>query len=210
MLFRSVRGVVAIDITLDGFSSYLAQRKVSPGSLTFILDAEGRVVASSDRTRSYANDEGRVELRHISSLDKELPSAAFSSRPRDGDRSSLLYTYHHGGKEYLVSLTDMPADLGKRWQFFVVSPVDDFTGAFNRNNQRLLLIGVAAIVLQVIIIYFLSSIISRPLERLAGNVDHIRELDAHQQPSISSAIREISSLSRAIDMLDNAVKSFSA
>ena len=205
-----VRGVVAIDITLDGFSSYLAQRKVSPGSLTFILDAEGRVVASSDRIRSYANDEGRVELRHISSLDKELPSAAFSSRPRDGDRSSLLYTYHHGGKEYLVSLTDMPADLGKRWQFFVVSPVDDFTGAFNRNNQRLLLIGVAAIVLQVIIIYFLSSIISRPLERLAGNVDHIRELDAHQQPSISSAIREISSLSRAIDMLDNAVKSFSA
>ena len=99
-----------------------------------------------------ANDEGRVELRHISSLDKELPSAAFSSRPRDGDRSSLLYTYHHGGKEYLVSLTDMPADLGKRWQFFVVSPVDDFTGAFNRNNQRLLLIGVAAIVLQVIMI----------------------------------------------------------
>lgn len=205
-----VRGVVAIDITLDSFSSYLAQRKVSPGSLTFILDAEGRVVASSDRAKNYANDEGRVELRHISSLDKELPSAAFSARPREGDRSSLLYTYHHGGKEYLVSLTDMPSNLGKRWQFFVVSPVDDFTGAFNRNNQRLLLIGVAAIVLQIIIIYFLSSIISRPLERLAGNVDHIRELDAQNHASISSSIREISSLSRAIDMLDNAVKSFSA
>jgi adenylate cyclase len=65
-------------------------------------------------------------------------------------------------------------------------------------------------VLQVVIFYFLSSIISRPLERLAGNVDHIRELDAQYQPSISSAIREISRLSRAIDMLDNAVKSFSA
>ena len=205
-----VRGVVAIDITLDSFSSYLAQRKVSPGSLTFILDAEGRVVASSDRVKNYANDEGRVELRHISSLDKELPSAAFSARPRDGDHSGLLYTYHHGDKEYLVSLTDMPADLGKRWQFFVVSPVDDFTGAFNRNNQRLLLIGVAAIVLQIVIIYFLSSIISRPLERLAGNVDQIRELDAQNHASISSPIREISSLSRAIDMLDNAVKSFSA
>jgi len=207
---NGVRGVVAIDITLDSFSNYLAQRKVSPGSSTFILDHEGRVVASSDKIRNYANDEGRVELRHISSLDKLLPSAAFSARPRDPGRSSLLYTYEHEGKEYLISLSDMPSDLGKRWQFFVVAPVDDFTGAFNRNNERLLMIGVAAILLQIVAIYFLSSMISRPLERLAANVDHIRELDSKSHDSVSSTVREIASLSRAIDMLDNAVKSFSA
>ena len=81
----------AIDITLDSFSQYLADRKVSPGSLSFILDSQGRVIAASDKSRTYASDEGRIELRHISSLDNELPSAAFSARPRDADRIRALH-----------------------------------------------------------------------------------------------------------------------
>ena len=47
-----VRGVVAIDITLDSFSQYLADRKVSPGSLSFILDSQGRVIGTEVVTSS--------------------------------------------------------------------------------------------------------------------------------------------------------------
>jgi len=206
----ALRGVVAIDITLDSFSQYLAERKVSAGSLSYILDREGRVIAASDHSRTYANDEGLLVLRHISSLDNELPSAAFSARPREADSTNLLYPFQRDGREYVVSLSSLAEDLGKRWQLFIVTPVDDFTGVLNRNNQRLLIFGLVAVVLQIVIIYFLSSVISRPLERLAVNVDQIRRLDTRPHPGIVSPIREISTLSRAVDTLDHAIQSFSS
>ena len=206
----AVRGVVAIDITLDSFSQYLANRKVSRGSLSFILDSQGRVIAASDRSRTYANDEGRIELRHISALDKELPSAAYSARPREADRSNLLYSFALKNNEYVVSLSSLPEDIGRRWQLFIVTPVEDFTGPFQRNNLRMLAFGLAALALQIAIIYLLSSVISRPLEQLALNVDRIRRLDTKVHPSIASSVREISTLSRAVDTLDHAVQSFSS
>lgn len=209
-----VRGVVAIDITLDGLARYLAERKVSRGTLSYILDGRGDVLAASDLSRSYSNNNGVLELRHISTLDNELPSVAFAARPRghedDAEAAKVFYPFEHAGREYVANLSTLPAEFGKRWQIFIVTPIDDFTGTFLRNNDRLLLFGLIAIALQIAIIYFLSSVISRPLERLAHNVDMIQNLGTHKLPLVASPVREITTLSRAIDTLDNAVQSFSA
>lgn len=204
-------GVAAIDITLEGLAQYLAERRISPGTLSYILDARGSVLAASDLSRSYTNNNGTLELRHISSLDNALPAAAYAARPRAEEDSKLLYSFRHDGREYVASLSTLPKNTGKRWQIFIITPVDDFTGAFRRNNNHLLLFGFIAIALQIAIIYFLSSVISRPLERLARNVEIIQELGgAHDLPVVSSPVREINTLSHAIDTLDNAVQSFSS
>ena len=205
-----VAGVVAIDITLDGLGQYLAERKVSPGSLSYILDSRGNVLAASDLSRTYTNNNGTLELRHISSLDNELPAAAFAARPRNPDSGRQLYSFVHEGREYAASLSALPAEFGRRWQIFIVTPMDDFTGTFRHNNNNLLIFGLISIALQIAIIFFLSGVISRPLERLATNVEKIRELGAHEVPSVQSPIREIATLSHAIDTLDNAIQSFSA
>ena len=204
-------GVAAIDITLDGLGQYLAERKISPGTVSYILDARGSVLAASDLSRSYANNNGTLELRHISSLENALPAAAYAARPRVEEGSKVFYSFTHAGREYVASLSTLPADFGKRWQVFIITPVDDFTGALRKNNDTLLLFGLIAIAFQIAIIYFLSSVISRPLERLARNVDMIQDLGiAHRLPVVSSPVREINTLSRAIDTLDNAVQSFSS
>jgi adenylate cyclase len=203
-------GVVAIDITLDGLSQYLAQRKVSPGTLSFILDQKGRVVAASDGSRTYASDQGELELRHISALDNDLPAAAFRARPREATTEHLLYAFQHGGREYAASLSALPADFGRRWQLFIITPIDDFTGVFTHHNNRLLAFGVLALVIQIVIIYLLSGVISRPLERIAASIDDIRQLQPGERPAIDSPIREIDTLSRAMGMLDHALKAFSA
>lgn len=205
-----VAGVAAIDITLDGLGQYLAQRKISPGTLSYILDGRGNVLAASDLSRTYTNDNGTLELRHISSLDSELPAVAFAARPRGPENDKLLYAFVHGGREYTASLSTLPADFGRRWQVFIVTPVEDFTGAFRRHNNQLLVFGLVAIALQIAIISFLSGVISRPLERLARNVETIQTLEAHTLPPVASPVREIATLSKAIDTLDNAVQSFAA
>jgi adenylate cyclase len=202
-----VRGVVTIDITLEGMAEYLAERRISPGTRSFMLDHQGHVIAASDSPKTYTNVRGRLELSHVTSLDDHLAAVAFGSRPRTGATS---YAFSYEGKEYLASLSSMPESFGKRWQLFIITPLEDFTSRFTRNNNILLAIGLGATVLQILVIYLLTSAVSAPLERLAHRVDRIQELKAHDVPPIKSPIREISVLSRAIETLDTAVASFAA
>ncbi len=200
-------GIAAADITLDGLSEYLAERKISPGTLSYILDHQGRVIANSELAKTYTTYNGRVELQHITSLGNDLPAIAFSARPRDSEK---LFPFAYGGKDYVASLTTLPPDFGKRWQLFIVTPLGDFTEAFQEHNERLFLFGMVAIALQIFIIYFLSSVISAPLEKLATKVVRIQDLEGENLPPLESPIREVAVLSRAIDTLDAAVKSFAA
>lgn len=203
-----LQGVAAADITLDDLSDYLAERKVSPGTLSYILDHQGRVIANSERAKTYASHAGRVELQHITSLGNDLPAVAFSFRPRGDEK---MFSFSHGGKDYVASLTTLPASFGKKWQLFVVSPLSDFTSIFAEHNNKLFAFGLVAIALQIFIIYFLSSVVSAPLERLAHKVTRIQDLGSGEAlPPLHSPIREVALLSRAIDTLDAAVKSFAA
>ena len=104
----------------------------------------------------------------------------------------------------------LAAEFGKTWQILTITPLSDFTGPFQANNNRLVVFGLLAVALQIVIIYFLTSVISAPLEKLAFNVGRIQDLGTEQLPSVTSPIHEISVLSKAIDTLDVAVKSFSA
>jgi len=203
-----VRGVVAIDITLDGLSQYIAEHKVSPNTLSYVLDQEGRVLAASDLSKTYTADKGRVALRHISDLDSELPALAYGAHPRNG--GGTLYGFSHGGQEYFASLSTLPPDFGKRWQLFIVTPVTDFTGAFDRNNRLLFAVGIVATALALAVIYFLSGALSAPLERLAAKVVKIQEMGGEPLPLVRSKVREIDVLARSIDTLDSAVRSFAA
>lgn len=203
-----VRGVVAADITLEGLSQYISEHRVSPNTLSYVLDHQGRVLAASDLSRTWIANKGRVELRHISALDNELPAIAYGAHPRNGGEQ--LYSFTYGGREYFASLSTMPADFGKRWQFFIVAPISDFTGVFDRNNRLLLAVGLIATVLALTIIYFLSGAVSAPLERLAAKVLKIQEMGNEPLPVVRSKVHEIDVLAHAIDTLDSAVKSFAA
>lgn len=200
-------GVAAVDITLNGLGEYLSERKVSPGTLSYILDHQGRVIAASDLSKTYANVDGRLELLHITSLDKELPAIAFSARPR-GSEGQFTFTFD--GRDYVASLATLAPEFGKKWQLFIITPMSDFTGTFQDNNIRLAAFGVLALLLQIVVIYFLTSIVSSPLERLAFKVGKIQDLGGDRLPPVNSPIREIAVLSKAIETLDAAVKSFSA
>jgi adenylate cyclase len=204
----AVRGVVAADITLDGLSASIAEHRITPNALSYVLDHQGHVLAASDLSKTYTADKGRVELHHISSLEAELPAIAFAARPRSAAEN--FYGFSHDGREYLASLSTLPPDFGKRWQLFVITPVSDFTAAFDRNNELLLAIGLIATALSLVIIYFLSGALSAPLERLAAKVQKIQEMGSEPLPVVRSQVREIAVLARAIDTLDAAVKSFAA
>lgn len=200
-------GVAAADITLDVLSEYLSQHKISPGTLSYLLDHQGRVIANSERAKTYANDNGKVELQHITSLGNKLPAIAFSSRQDHGEK---LFAFVNADKQYVAGLSNLPPQFGKKWQLFVITPLDDFTREFDQQNRILLLFGLIAISLQLLVIYILSKVISAPLEQLATKVTKIQDLGGEPLPLLESPIREVAVLSKAIHTLDALVSSFAA
>jgi adenylate cyclase len=202
-----IAGVAAADITLDGLSEYLSENKISPGTVSYILDDHGGVIANSERAKTYTSKNGRVELQHVTSLDNELPAIAYGSRPRHGE---TLFAFSRGGSQYVASLATLPPQFGKQWQLFIITPLHDFTSAFDKHNNQVLVFGLLAIAAQILIIYFLSSVVSSPLERLSLKVARIETLEAGHLPPLDSPIREISVLSKAVDTLDTTIKSFAA
>lgn len=202
-----LRGVAAIDMTLDGLGAELNARAVSPGTLSYILDHRGQVIASSDDEVTYADSATGLELRHIAALDSTLPAVAFGLRPRNGAET---FYFDHEGSEYVASLSPLGADLGKEWQIFVITPLSDFTGVFHANNKRLAIFGLIAMLVQIIIVYILTGRLASPLERLAVKVEHVQDLGREKSASVKSSIREVATLSAAVDTLDAAVKSFAA
>jgi len=199
-------GIAAVDITLDGLSEYLSDRRISRNTLSYILDHQGHVIANSEMARTYVSENGQLELQHITSLDSKLTVAAFGARP-DGPEN--LYDFSYDGYEYVGSLSLLPPSF-HNWQLFTITPLSDFTSAFQRNNDWLLALGVVATALQIAIIYLLSGIVSAPLEKLARKVDHIREFEDDGQPRLQSPVHEIMTLSNAIETLNAAITAFAS
>jgi adenylate cyclase len=200
-------GVAAIDITLDGLSEYLAERKISPGTLSYILDSHGLVIANSDLSKTYANENGQVELKHVTETGGDLPAAAIAARPHD---HTTFYSFVYDGREYVASLSALPPALGKHWQLFIIAPLSDFASGLQRNNERLLVFGLLAMALQLAIVYLLAGVVSAPLEKLARKVNRIQEFEGESLLSQDSPIREISVLSQAVARLDTTSKAFAA
>jgi adenylate cyclase len=175
--------------------------------LSYILDTQGGVLANSELAKTYANTDGEVELQHITSLGNPLPAVAYSERPRGSENP---YFFSYGGKGYVASCSMLPTQFGKSWQLFTVTPLEDFTGRFERNDKRLFGWGLIAIAIEIVVIYFLSALVSSPLERMATKVARIEDLVGDDLPPLRSAIAEISLLSKAIHTLGTTVRSFAA
>jgi adenylate cyclase len=202
-----VTGVAAADITLDGMSEFLAEHKISARTQSYILDMEGGVLANSGLVKTYSAENGLVALQNITSLADSLPAIAFGSRAHDSDKS---YSFTYQGQEYVASCSMLPVKFGKRWQMLTVTPLGDFTSEVQHHNKQLLYFGMAAIVAEILIIYFLSSVVALPLERLALKVAKIEDLAREESQPLRSSITEIAVLSKAIDTLGATVRSFAA
>ena len=103
-------------------------------------------------------------------------------------QGGTLYSFTYDGHEYFASLSTLPPDFGKRWQLFIVTPVSDFTGAYDRNNRLLLTVGLVATLVALAVIYFLSGLLSAPLERLAAKVTKIEKMDGDSLPLVRSRV----------------------
>jgi adenylate cyclase len=208
MVKGEVAGVVAIDILLDSLSAFLKNRPVSPHSVSLIVDRDGQIVAHSDASQVMKRDmSGALTRLRINELKDPLPALAFGAR---GANPSNQFNFTHKGEEYVAIFSPFPPEFGKSWDVVIVAPLDDFVGEATATNRKLLLLGLVAIGLQVLLIYWLSRRIARPLEQLETQVLQVQNFESGNNERVNSRIREIASLASAVTTLQGAIQSFSA
>jgi adenylate cyclase len=179
--------------------------------MSLIIDDHDKVIANSNLNEQAKRVAGKIDLKHVGALDNDLPALAMVQQTKVTNKDNFTFVHPTTKEEYAASFSSFASDSSKRWQILIVAPLDDFSGPLKENNKRLLIFGTLAIILQILFIYFLSRLIAKPLERLEKKVNDVRELVEVTQPEvIESPIREIASLSRAVDTLDHAVRSFAA
>ncbi|MGF1447231.1 MAG: hypothetical protein ACFBRM_13670 [Pikeienuella sp.] len=193
-------GVVAADITLDSFSHHLAAGQLSANSLSFLLDGDGSVLAASDLTTSYGGANDTVDLRHVTDIEDPLVKMAYAATPNFApDR---IFTISHDKQDYVVSLSGFGEALGRPWQLLVIAPMSDFAADLDRKQERFLIIGVLALLVQLTAGYVLATGLAGRLRRLKGNLERLASGEAGMTPPLRplrSRITEIVGLSKAID-----------
>ena len=90
-------GVVAIDISLETISKFLASQSISGRSVSVIYDSMGVVIASSEKTDIFRKINNKVELNNIASLSSNLPALAIAMRKED-NKSKLVLQHSEKGE----------------------------------------------------------------------------------------------------------------
>lgn len=204
-----VVGVAAIDMSLDSTEKFLDEHRISPNAISVVLDSDLNVIASSNAEPKGIDESGNIE--HVSDLTSELPKRALLSLPSSEFLGTFRFDSADGHTSYMASLSKVDLKVPVDWRILSIAPAQDFLKEITDSSHLIALVGVLALIAQLLVIYAMSVRIARPLEQLAREVDDIEQLKIRDDsPLPHSFFAEIAQLTSSIDRMRKAISAFSA
>lgn len=202
---NSLKGVVGTDITLAGLSEILKSVKLSPNSVSFIMDETGTLVAYTDSKKMVRYKDGKV-IR-LRPQEVGLPFLTKAVRVYE-DKKKNIFTVSANNQNYLAYFTSFPESFGKNWIIGILAPEDDFLGSIKKVLYYLLLISLIILLISFFIAIFLANKLSRPIEQLTQKVLEVKDLNLESSEWVRSPIREISQMSAAVESMKKGLRAF--
>ncbi len=173
-----------------------------------VVDDLDNIISYPVMAKGVRHSGSKVELAKVSELDVPQVVKAVQLHKASGvDRFD--FELAPDGKEYVALFSKIAGKFFKKWEVIVVTPIDDFVGALQQTNRKLIWLMAALVLLESAMIYIMAKKISRPIEIVSGAIERSRSLSFGQQHFPDSRIREIDQLQKATVLLDNALRSFS-
>ena len=212
-----VIGVAGVDMILANISAFLRRESGHSdgrqaghkgghqGSLIYITDREGLLVASSSAERPFDLIGGKAHRRRA---DRDpdpwirasarawlqgRPQAARSGKP-------LQLSVHQGNLRGLLRVTPWHGGRGLHWQIAVVMPEAAYAGIVGEQIRNTLAITAVALLVACAIGWAVVRLVCQPLERVTGAVEGLAAGIAPQQLP-SSPILEIERLSQSLQAM---------
>jgi adenylate cyclase len=202
-------GTVTAQVQVKTFADFLEKNKISKNSQTIIFNTNGDIVVHPDINLGFIKKNDALVPRKI--LELENSAASLAMEMHDVSKLKHIELFFGDKKEpYLAIFSSFPADYIKPWSVMTIVPISDFMGELNRINQNLIVFGVLAFIGIVLLTFYLSKLISRPLESLTIEILNILAFKSENTALVKSSIYEIRTLSNAIRRLKSTIAAFTS
>ncbi len=169
-----LQGVVATDISLRKLNEFVRSLKTSEHALAFIIEPDGKLIASSRTPNVKRNAAGVYERVSAEASGDDEQVAAYAhvkqALKNAGSLSAAVTGRFRGTQGEVVQLAfdRLRDDAGLDWITVVAVPRSDFMKGVTVNVQRTALIGGAAVLAALALGLGILGWISRDLKRLAA------------------------------------------
>ena len=113
------------------------------------------------------------------------------------------------GRLYAAAFQTIPRSGAAGLRLAVVAPVDEFFASILSERGRLFAAALAFVAAMVPIVFFIGSLLSRSLQKLADETDRIQRFEPSVAPPVHSVIREIDDLGRSVSRMRTVTETFS-
>jgi len=203
-------GCASANITLDIISRFLTSHRASPRSMTLIANPNnGMIIAFPDQKKGIRIKNDRLEIARLDDIADDNVREAYRLQS-ETNRDDFFFRSPQNGEEISASFTRFPGSFGQPWEFVILTPTSDFVGSLERTNRQMIFLIAALTGVELLLIYFLSRRLSRPIEGVSRELRSVGDLSfAHAVPATSN-IREIKELQTAVALFETSLRSFSS
>ena len=188
----SLRGVLAIDLTLSQISDFLKSIKISPSGQVFAIERSGEIVGSStDELPFVTTKDGQKRLLATQSKNLLIRSASTYLQKRFGSFEEIdsqgQFTFDLDGKRQFITVAPLQDSHGLDWLIVVAIPEADFMEQINSNTRTTVLLCFFAFILAIVLGIFTSRWVVKPitgllkaskaLTKMSESADFTSELD---------------------------------
>ena len=203
-------GCASVNITLDILSRFLQRHRTSVNSTTIIADAtDGTIIAHSEGQKSLRAAGGRQEIAKLANIADQNVRTAYRHH-RETNSDNFLFQSPLTDEEMSASFTRVPDSFGQLWQVINLTPTNDFVGAFEATNRRMVVIIVVLTIVELFLMYFVSARLARPIEIVSRELKLVEGMSFAGTRVRRSSIGEIAQLQSAAELLRTSLQSFSS
>ena len=125
--------------------------------------------------------------------------------------SGIAQQFFHdpAGRLYAAAFQTIPRSGTAGLRLAVVAPVDEFFASILSERGRLFAAALGFVAAMVPIVFFIGSLLSKSLQKLADETDRIQRFEPSVAPPVHSLIREIDDLGRSVSRMRTVTETFS-
>ena len=208
---RQLLGVLGIDLLLSDISAALRKIKVSESGQVFVLERDGRLIASSgSQPLSFKANNKTDRYSVFNTPDPLMRAIAQALQKRFGDFKSISDQQHleiqFNGQSQFVHIKPWRDDYGLDWLVIVTVPESDFMGQINANTRTTILLCLAALGIATILGVYTARWIAQPILRLGKASQAVANGDFNQQVA-HSPISELNTLGVSFSQMSGQLRS---
>lgn len=193
------------DLQLNDINRFLKSLKISSSGLVFIVEPDGRMVASSGQKSILNKQKDSVERFTVATIPDPLIQAIGSqiqqqlgSLPSIQESRELRFEYNKD--RYFTQITPWKDKYGLDWLIVVTIPESDFMGQINANTRTTILLCFAALGVASLLGIYTSRWITHPIIRLQEASEAIATGDL-DRPVEVKGIDELEGLGRSFNQM---------